>query len=465
MRNVLTRRGRKPALSLPAGLPRHIVGLVVVFVCALMTGCGGSSSPPPSTMISGIAVAVTPSSFTLGVGSNYQFSATVTGTSNTAVTWQVNGVAGGNSSAGSIDTTGFYIAPVTSPAGTITVAAVSQADGSSSGTAAITLTATDPLGTGAGTATSDQITCPVVAGVAAGTCYSVALSCPGISDLNGYLWVNMPSGTPIGTVLLTGGANSEGLYADPNILTYGANVVNGLLEAGYITVQTSFGGVFTTTQPYGWQTGPGGLRRVACRYPTLVKWVQENIAPSTVPLCATGTSAGAGLIGYAMAHYGGTSLFKMVEPTSGPPFSRLDYSCECNQPDLPDPCVAGQLLTQCVGPKNAQDYIDPAYSTPTTTSTICSGDETSHSTANAAQFLSDSILSPEATLTYPGTYVHFAWGGQDTSSAPVMGQLWEEVITPASGTAFACVADAPHDMADVLDGAQQILNDLTNYCK
>jgi len=39
------------------------------------------------------------------------------------------------------------------------------------------------------------------------------------------------------------------------------------------------------------------------------------------------------------------------------------------------------------------------------------------------------------------------------------------VITPASGTAFACVADAPHDMADVLDGAQQILNDLTNYCK
>jgi hypothetical protein len=67
-------------------------------------------------------------------------------------------------------------------------------------------------------------------------------------------------------------------------------------------------------------------------------------------------------------------------------------------------------------------------------------------------------------LTYPGTYVHFAWGGEDTSSAPVMGQLWEEVITPASGTAFACVADAPHDMADVLDGAQQILTDLVTNC-
>lgn len=397
----------------------------------------------------------------MGVGSNYQFSAAVTGTSNTAVTWQVNGVPGGNPSVGTVDGTGLYIAPVTDPGSAITVAAVSQADGSSSGTSAITLTPTDQLGTGAGTAASDVITCPTVAGVAPGTCYSIALSCPGISDLNGYLWVNQPVGTPVGTVLLTGGANSGGLYADPAVLTYGANVVNGLVSAGYITVQTSFGGVFTTTQPHGWQTGPGGLRRVACRYATLAKWIQKNIAPATAPMCATGTSAGAGLIGYAMAHYGGTSMFKMVEPTSGPPFSRLDYSCECNQPDLPDPCVAGQTLTQCVGPKNAQDYIDPAYAAPA----ICSSDETTHSTANSAQFLSDSILSPEATLTYPNTYVHFAWGGVDTSSAPVMGQLWEQVITPTSATGFACVADAPHDMADVADGAAQILADLVNNCK
>jgi len=430
-------------------------------LCAMMVGCGGgSSSGTPAPPGNSVVVAVSPSSFTMGVGSNYLFSATVTGSSNTAVSWQVNGVAGGSATVGTIDTTGLYIAPGTIPNQPILITAVAQADGVSSGSAPVTLSLTDPLGSGAGTASADTVACPTVAGVTPGTCYSVMLSCPGITDLNGYLWVNQPTVAPIGTVLLTGGANSEGLYADPNILTYGANVVNGLLAAGYITVQTSFGGVFTTTQPYGWQTGPGGLRRVACRYPTLAKWVQQNIAPSSVPMCATGTSAGAGLIGYAMAHYGGTSLFKMVEPTSGPPFSRLDYSCECNQPDLPDPCVAGQMLTQCVGPKNAQDYIDPAYAAPA----LCSSDENTHSTANAAQFLSDSILSPEATLTYPTTYVHFAWGGQDTSSAPVMGQLWEEVITPATGTAFACVADAPHDMADVVDGAAQILNDLVNNC-
>jgi hypothetical protein len=413
-------------------------------------------------MIPSVSVAVTPSTFTMGVGSNYQFAATVTGSSNTAVNWEVNGVAGGNSSVGTIDSTGLYIAPGTIPLEAVTVAAVAQVDGSTSGTGAITLMPTDPLGTGAGTLASDVITCPMVTGVAAGTCYAVTLSCPGIADLNGYLWVNLPTGTPIGTVLLTGGANSEGLYADPNIYTYGANVVNGLVEAGYITVQTSFGGVFTTAQPYGWQTGPGGLRRVACRYPTLAQWVQQNIAAGS-PMCATGNSAGAGLIGYAMAHYGGNSIFKMVEPTSGPPFSRLDYSCECNQPELPNPCGSG-TLTQCVGLKNAQDYIDPAYSTATAASTICSADESSHSTANAAQFLSDSILSPEATLDYPNTYVHFAFGGMDTSSAPVMGQLWEEVITPTSGTGFACVADAPHDFADVVDGAAQIVADIESKC-
>jgi hypothetical protein len=394
----------------------------------------------------------------MGMGSNYQFAATVTGTSNTAVNWQVNDMAGGSASAGTIDSTGLYIAPGSIPGGTISVKAVAQADGVSSGSAAITLSATDPLGTASG----QTFNCPANSGITiGGTCYSVALTCPGISNLNGYLWVNFPSGTAKGTVMLTGGGNSEGLYADPNVLTYGANVVNGLLAAGFITVQTSFGGLFNANQPSGWQTGPGGLRRVACRYATLAKWVQDNINPAAL-MCATGTSAGAGLIGYALAHYGGTSIFTMVEPTSGPPFSKLDVSCECSgpptQPDLPNPCPSSTpTLTQCVGPVNAQKYIDPAYSA----AAICSSDEKSHSTANAAQFVSDSILSPEATLSYPNTTVHFVWGGQDTSSAPVMGQEWQQRIP---GSQFACVADAPHNLADVLDGATQILSDIVADC-
>jgi hypothetical protein len=429
--------------------------LLVVLGCAMLAGCGGLSSGPSRG--GPIVVEVAPTAFTLGVGSNYQFSATVTGSSNTGVNWQVNGVAGGNATVGTIDSAGLYIAPGSIPNQTILISAVAQADSASNGTAAITLALTDPLGT----ATGQTIPCPIVAGPSPGTCYSVALTCPGIADLNGYLWVNLPSGTPKGTVMMTAGANSEDLYAAPTAFVYGVDVVNGLLAADYITVQTSFGGVFTTSQPFGWQTGPGGVRRVACRYATLAQWVKDNInSPAGAPLCATGNSAGGALIGYALAHYGETSIFTMVEPTSGPPFSRLDYSCECNQPRLPDPCVPGTELSQCVDLDNAEKYIDPAYSAP-----ICSQAVQTQSTANGAQFLSDSILSPEATLTYPSTYVHFAWGGEDGSSAPVMGQEWEEVITPTSGRAFACVADAPHGLADVLDGAEQIVNDIVSYCQ
>jgi hypothetical protein len=445
-----------------ASIPRSIAvrDVLAFLACAALIGCGGSSgsTPPP---VGNIVVKVAPSSFTMGVGSNYRFAATVTGTTNTGVNWQVNGAAGGDATVGTIDSTGLYIAPGTIPGGTISVAAVAQADGVSNGTATVTLNATDPLGS----ATGQTITCPTGTGInIGGTCYSVVLTCPGIAALNGYLWVNQPAVAVVGTVLLTGGANSEGLYADPNIYTYGADVVNGLLAAGYVTVQTSFGGKFTTSQPFGWQTGPGGVRRVACRYATLAKWVQDNIGPSGAPVCATGNSAGAGLIGYALAHYGGTSIFTMVEPTSGPPFSRLDYSCEClgapTQPDLPDPCVSGQTLTQCVGLVNAQKYLDPAYYP----AKICSDAVQNHSTANSAQFFSDSILSPEATLSYPNTSVHFVWGGLDTSSAPVMGQEWEEVITPTSSRGFACVTDAPHDLANAQDGAAQIVSDIVADC-
>jgi hypothetical protein len=48
-----------------------------------------------------VAVTVTPSSVSLKAGGAQAFSAAVTNTSNTAVTWQVNGDAGGNSSSSS----------------------------------------------------------------------------------------------------------------------------------------------------------------------------------------------------------------------------------------------------------------------------------------------------------------------------------------------------------------------------
>lgn len=117
-----------------------------VFVCILMAGCGGShkgttdpnpGSPPPE----GVNVTVSPSTATVASGTVFSaFVATVTGASNTTVTWMVDGVTGGNTAVGSIDASGHYTAPV--QAGNHTVTAQSVADPTKIGSAQVTVTQT-----------------------------------------------------------------------------------------------------------------------------------------------------------------------------------------------------------------------------------------------------------------------------------------------------------------------------------
>jgi serine protease len=87
-----------------------------------------------------VTVTVTPSNVSLKAGGSQAFSAAVTNTSNTAVTWQVNGVAGGNSTVGTISAAGMYTAPSTgSSTLTATITAVSDADTSRTGSAQVTV--------------------------------------------------------------------------------------------------------------------------------------------------------------------------------------------------------------------------------------------------------------------------------------------------------------------------------------
>jgi hypothetical protein len=93
-------------------------------------------------LVPSIFVTVTPNPINVAVGTQAQFTATVTGTSNTAVTWEVNGTVGGNSTVGTITTTGIFTAPATIPTpATVTITAVSAADNSSSGSAQATIVA------------------------------------------------------------------------------------------------------------------------------------------------------------------------------------------------------------------------------------------------------------------------------------------------------------------------------------
>src|SRR5437879_9198524 len=84
------------------------------------TGVSTTRTPIP------VIVTIAPVSATVAAGGTQQFTATVQNTSNTAVTWQVNGVTGGNATVGTISSSGLYTAPA-SPA-TVTVTAVSWGD-------------------------------------------------------------------------------------------------------------------------------------------------------------------------------------------------------------------------------------------------------------------------------------------------------------------------------------------------
>lgn len=96
-----------------------------------------STSSPLTQVVAVQSVSVTISSqttpVTINTGLSFQFTAAVTGTTNTTVTWQVNGIAGGNVTFGTISASGLYTAPaaVPSPA-SFNVTAVSAADSTKS---------------------------------------------------------------------------------------------------------------------------------------------------------------------------------------------------------------------------------------------------------------------------------------------------------------------------------------------
>jgi hypothetical protein len=98
-------------------------------------GCSGGQSASGGGNPGGITVTVFPSATSVVVGQTVPFNATVTGTTNTAVNWEVAGVQGGNTTVGTITTAGLYTAPNTLPnPSTVVVTAISQANTTKTGT-------------------------------------------------------------------------------------------------------------------------------------------------------------------------------------------------------------------------------------------------------------------------------------------------------------------------------------------
>jgi hypothetical protein len=158
---------------------RWRLGAIILLALAA-AGCGGYGGGTLSGgTTTNAAVSISPASVTVGYGSTQQFTAAVTGSTNSGVTWSVSSASSSSSSQiGSISSSGLYAAPAATPvsaagapqlvtvnpgstvSGTnipvpalnsvtsVTVTATSQADTSQSASATVTLTGLSILAVG-----------------------------------------------------------------------------------------------------------------------------------------------------------------------------------------------------------------------------------------------------------------------------------------------------------------------------
>jgi len=192
------------------------------WLCAAITlGC--SSAP------SNIVITLSETTATVVLNTQQQFTASVTGTTNTTVTWEVTGatgsaVTGGNTTNGTIDTSGLYTAPAVLPCVptattpcTVTITAVSAADTSVTATATVTLSSGIAISVSPASATVGTLeTYPFTATVS-GTTNTAVTWCVSITTNN---TTTCTTSNNNGTI----GANT-GTYVAPQFAPAGAVTV------------------------------------------------------------------------------------------------------------------------------------------------------------------------------------------------------------------------------------------------
>ncbi|HUI42284.1 MAG TPA: choice-of-anchor D domain-containing protein [Terriglobia bacterium] len=463
--NLHLKSAAKAALErIVAGLPG--AGCILLLWAAIATSCGGGSSstpPPPGKGAPSANLSATVVTFvTQKVGTTSAASDVILTNSGTAAL-NVSAISlsganlaefaetndcAGSVAASSSCTIGVTFRPSAEGKRTATLSIKDNAPGSPQSVALAGTGGTginpDPLGT----VISSQTT--ACSGGLAGDCTQLTIACPDVANITPTLKVIHPSGASAGTIMFIVGGGGVGFY--DKSFAFGSDTVNKVLAAGFTAVEIDFAGPSA-----GWLTGPGGPRKLACRFATAALWVHDHVRTGGTPFCATGNSAGSGAIAYGLAHFGLGGIFDMVEPTSGPPMGRLDIGCVCAGAKMAGPCGT-TLLTTCIGLSDAQAYIDPAYGSP-----ICSNAVTTHDTTNEALFLNDSVASPDATYAYPTTDVHALYGGMDLTASVPLGLDWVNLISTQKE--IECVMSAAHSMPDNQTAADKIGSDLASSCK
>ncbi len=188
----------------------ELISLVLAALLTLSCNGGGSLPQQSGSGTGSISISISPASASVILGTTQQFSATVTGTSNTAVTWSVNGVQGGNQTSGTMSNSGLYTAPVTMPSSSmVTITATSEADSSKSATASVTITAHVSI-----------VVSPPVVTLAMNQTQQFTATVTGSSNTTATWSVNGVTGGTSATGIIS----SSGLYTAPGAIPPGNSV-------------------------------------------------------------------------------------------------------------------------------------------------------------------------------------------------------------------------------------------------
>jgi Putative Ig domain len=245
-----------------ADLSRCAILITLVSALLLLAACAGvSTASPNSSNPLAVVVTVSPATPSVVSAGTIQFSAVVTNTSNTAVTW--------SASPGSISSAGLYQAPTVTVTTNATVTATSVADTTKSGTASVTITA------GSSSPGPLSITTKSLPGATAGTAYASPLSAAG--GKAPYSW-SLASGTlPTGVTVnsagsLSGTTTQTGQFAFTVQVTDSSSPQQTATQSLTLTVSTStgsgnippatyFGFSWNDTDSLTWPTVSYGMQR------------------------------------------------------------------------------------------------------------------------------------------------------------------------------------------------------------
>lgn len=269
------------------------------------------------------------------------------------------------------------------------------------------------------------------------TCFKGTVNCTGAAPLN-FIYGELGSGANGTIVIFNGGAGTvdQGPGGSPSF-------ANDYSNQGYRVVQV----VWNDT---AWEntasSGSGSSIKVAaCRPATVMHYVWQNIY-SGGGMCAQGTSAGSGAIGYALAEYGAGSYIDNVELLSGPVFGDIEKGCVV--PNTPSVTVCPASQTYCKtgtppegGWPDAPQYIGGDITAINNWSGInaCNGSTNTTGTQNAGwkqmslvDGLSDSSFSyPQTTVAgYLCSNTSVSCGSQPCqNNSAAEGQYFYTVVT------------------------------------